>query len=242
MEYDIIDNAGEAGLEQQAAPDIEMVFVAGGTFTMGAPDSDPDAFEDEKPAHSVTLPDYYIGRYAVTQKQWTGIMGSNPSEWRGGGLPVENVNWDDVQEFIRRLNARTGMRYRLPTEAEWEFAARGGNGGRGSRYSGGDEIGDVAWYDGNSGGRTHAVGSKSPNELGICDMTGNVWEWCCDWVGGYYAGSPSSDPRGPASGICRVLRGGSWGSDAVGCRVSYRGYCMPDCRESRIGFRLVLPL
>ena len=158
---------------QHKLPDIAMVYVSGGTFTMGATsEQGSDAYDWEKPAHSVTLSGYYIGKYEVTQELWKAVMGSNPSRFKGDNLPVEQVSWDDVQEFLRKLNAMTGKRYRLPTEAEWEFAARGGNSSRGYKYSGSNSLGSVAWYYDNSGSRTHAVGTKSPNELGIYDMSG----------------------------------------------------------------------
>ncbi len=229
--------------ESQRMDMFDMVYVSGGTFMMGASASDSEAFDSEKPAHRVTLSGYYIGKYEVTQKQWVEIMGSNPSYFKGDNLPVEQVSWTDVQEFIRRLNAKTGKNYRLPTEAEWEFAARGGNSSRGYKYSGSDSIDSVAWYDGNSGDKPHAVGTKSPNELGIYDMAGNVWEWCSDWYdSSYYSNSPSSNPRGPSSGAYRVLRGGCWNHIARSCRVSYRYNYSPGLRFNYIGFRLVLSL
>ena len=218
----------------------EMVYVEGGTFTMGATSElGSDALYEEKPAHSVTLDGYYIGKYEVTQKLWKAVMGSNPSDFKGDNLPVENVSWDDVQEFLRKLNAMTGKRYRLPTEAEWEFAARGGNNSRGYKYSGSNSLGSVAWYYDNSGDRTHAVGTKSPNELGIYDMSGNVLEWCQDWYGSY-SSSSQRNPQGPNSGSSRVIRGGSWDDSAGRCRVSYRYYGTPDDRRDILGFRLAL--
>ena len=227
---------------QHNLPDIAMVYVSGGTFTMGATsEQGSDAYSDEKPAHSVTLSGYYIGKYEVTQELWKAVMGSNPSRFKGDNLPVERVSWNDVQEFLRKLNAMTGKRYRLPTEAEWEFAARGGNSSRGYKYSGSNSIGNVAWYDGNSGSRTHAAGTKSPNELGIYDMSGNVREWCQDWYSSsYYVSSPRNNPRGPNSGSYRVFRGGGWVSNAGFCRVSYRYDGTPDSRLSDLGFRLAL--
>ena len=225
---------------QSNLPEIEMVYVEGGTFTMGATsEQGSDAYDNEKPAHSVTLDGYYIGKYEVTQELWKAVMGSNPSNFKGDNLPVENVSWNDVQEFLRKLNAMTGKSYRLPTEAEWEFAARGGNSSRGYKYSGSNSIGSVAWYWENSGSRTHAVGTKSPNELGIYDMSGNVLEWCQDWKGGY-SSSPQRNPKGPNSGSGRVFRGGSWYSLAGSCRVSLRYNCAPGDRNSRLGFRLAL--
>ncbi len=220
-------------------PDIEMVYVAGGTFTMGAPDSDSEALSNEKPAHRVTLSSYYIGKYEVTQEQWVAVMGSNPSAFEGNNLPVEMVSWKDVQKFIRKLNARTGKRYRLPTEAEWEFAARGGNSSRGYKYSGSNDIGTVAWYEDNSGRKTHVVGTKMPNELGIYDMTGNVYEWCQDWYDNYYYSlSPSSTPQGPPSGKYRVTRGGCWANRGMQSRVSDRSSYLQG--GMHFGFRLVL--
>ncbi len=221
---------------------FDMVYVAGGTFMMGASASDSEAHDCEKPAHSVTLSEYYIGKYEVTQKQWVEIMSSNPSYFKGDNLPVENVSWNDVQEFIRKLNAKTSKNYRLPTEAEWEFAARGGNSSQGYKYSGSNIIDAVAWYNGNSGGKTHTVGSKSPNELGIYDMSGNVFEWCSDrYRKGYYKNSPLSNPKGPSSGARRVLRGGNYYFLARwNCRVSYRFDFSPDSRFSFYGFRLAM--
>ena len=217
---------------------IEMVYVKGGTFTMGATaEQGSDAYSDEKPTHSVTLSDYYIGKYEVTQAQWKAIMGSNPSNWKGDNLPVENVSWNDIQEFIKKLNAQTGKKFRLPTEAEWEYAARGGNQSKGYKYSGSNSISEVAWYDGNSGDKTHPVGQKAPNELGIYDMSGNVYEWCQDWYGDY-SSSSQTNPTGPSSGSYRVLRGGSWNYSARSCRVSDRGSGTPDSRRNNRGFRL----
>lgn len=187
-----------------------MVYVSGGTFTMGGTsEQGSDAESDEKPTHNVTLSSYYICKYEVTQALWRAVMGSNPSYFKGDNLPVECVSWNDCQTFINRLNSYTGRNFRLPTEAEWEFAARGGNYSRHYKYSGSNYIGDVAWYDNNSGNRTHPVGTKQPNELGLYDMSGNVYEWCSDWYGSYSSYS-QSDPTGPNSGSGRVERGGSW--------------------------------
>ena len=219
---------------------FDMVYVKGGTFTMGATaEQGSDAYSNEKPTHSVTLSDYYIGKYEVTQAQWRAIMGSNPSNFKGDNLPVENVSWNDIQEFIKKLNAQTGKKFRLPTEAEWEYAARGGNQSKGYKYSGSNSISEVAWYDGNSGDKTHPVGQKTPNELGIYDMSGNVWEWCQDWYSSSaYSSSSQTNPTGPSSGSYRVLRGGSWGNYAGYCRVSYRRDDGPAYRSSYCGFRL----
>ena len=216
---------------------FEMVAVKGGTFTMGAQRS--DAFSGEKPAHSVTLGDYYIGKFEVTQELWKAVMGSNPSYFKGSKNPVEKVSWKHCQKFIKKLNRLTGVNFRLPTEAEWEYAARGGSESEGYKYSGSNSIGDVAWYDGNSGSKTHPVGTKTPNELGIYDMSGNVWEWCQDWYGSYGSGS-QTNPQGPSSGSDRVLRGGSWYYYAGGWMVSDRYYFNPDYRNDSIGLRLAL--
>ncbi|MCX6136862.1 MAG: SUMF1/EgtB/PvdO family nonheme iron enzyme [Ignavibacteriales bacterium] len=214
----------------------EFVFVKGGTFKMGSNESD-----DEKPIHSVAVSDFYIGKYEVTQKQWRMVMGNNPSNFRGDNLPVERVSWNDVQEFIKRLNEREGRAiYRLPTEAEWEYAARGGSLSRGYIYCGSNTLGDIGWYGGNSDNRTHPVGTRQPNELGIFDMTGNVWEWCLDWYGAaYYANSPGENPPGPPSGSSRVLRGGTWYYLEYSCRVAYRDDDWPDLKDFGLGFRLL---
>ena len=222
--------------------EFEMVYVEGGTFTMGGTsEQGSDAFDDEKPTHRVTLSAFHIGKYEVTQGLWREVMGSNPSLNKAGDdYPVERVSWEDCQEFVRKLNARTGLKFRLPTEAEWEYAARGGRKSRGYKYSGSNSLGDVAWYEANSGGGTHPVGRKSPNELGLYDMSGNVWEWCQDWYGDY-GSSSQTDPAGPSSGSIRVMRGG--GCDyARRCRVSYRINCVPGYRNFNSGLRLVLEM
>lgn len=219
---------------------IEMVKVEAGSFDMGATPEMQNPDEDEKPVHRVTLTNnYYIGKYEVTQALWKIVMGSNPSNSKGDNLPVENVSWNNCQKFISKLNKLTGKSFRLPTEAEWEFAARGGNKSRGYQYSGSNTIGDVAWYDGNSGSMTHAVGTKQPNELGAFDMTGNVWEWCQDWHG-RYSSSPQTNPTGAVSGSCRVYRSGSLCYPAGYCRCSCRFDGTPDFRNGDLGLRLVL--
>ena len=219
---------------------IEMVKVEAGSFDMGAtPEMEnPDA--SEKPVHRVTLTNnYYIGKYEVTQALWQAVMGNNPSYFKGEDLPVEQVSWNDCQDFISKLNAMTGKKFRLPSEAEWEYAARGGKKSRGYQYSGSNTLGDVAWYEGNSGSKTHAVGTKQPNELGIYDMTGNVYEWCQDWYGSY-SSSPQTNPIGAVSGSSRVDRGGSWFFTAKHCRSSYRFNLTPGYRLNFLGLRLVL--
>ena len=217
---------------------IEMVAVEGGTFIMGAtPEQGSDCYDNEKPVHRVTLNNFHIGKYPVTQAQLQAVMGENPSSFKGDNLPVETVSWDDVQVFISRLNAATGKNYRLPTEAEWEYAARGGNRSKGYKYSGSNNCNDAAWYYGNSGNTTHPVGTKSPNELGIYDMSGNVFEWCQDWYGEYNS-SAQANPKGPSSGSYRVLRGGGWSGGARDCRVSDRYCYSPGNRDNDSGFRL----
>ena len=219
---------------------FDMVWVEGGTFHMGATsEQSENAWDDENPVHSVTLSGYYIGKTEVTQALWKTVMGSNPSSFKGDNLPVECVSWDDCQEFIRKLSALTGQNFRLPTEAEWEFACRGGNNSRGYKYSGSNDIDSVAWYKDNSGGNTHPVATKLSNELGICDMSGNVWEWCSDWYDKYSSGL-LVNPKGPYDGTTHVDRGGSWISDAGHCRSSIRNYCSPVARYCYLGLRLSL--
>ena len=224
---------------------IEMVRVEAGTFIMGATPEMKEPWDDEKPAHQVTLTnDYYIGKYEVTQALWKAVMGYNPSAFKGDNLPVEQVSWDDCQEFISKLNSITGKTFRLPTEAEWEYAARGGNKSRGYQYSGSNNISDVAWYKDNwykdnSDNKTHAVGSKQANELGIYDMSGNVWEWCQYWFGSY-SSSSQVNPIGANSGSDRVFRGGGWYNNARFCRSSCRRNDEPGFRSRGLGLRLVL--
>ena len=247
--FDVRENGGESSLLLKFSRihtitvngvSFEMVYVEGGTFDMGATtEQGSDAENDEKPVHRVTLSDYYIGKCEVTQELWEAVMGSNPSNFKGAQNPVEQVSWNDCQEFVSRLNRLTGMTFRLPTEAEWEYAARGGNQSLHYKYSGIGNIGNVAWYNRNSGGSTHAVGTKTANELGIYDMSGNMWEWCSDRYGDYSAGA-QTNPQGPSSGSRRVLRGGSWDDYASCCRVSYRDYYGPGGSSIHSGLRLVL--
>lgn len=217
---------------------FKMVRVEGGAFRMGSNDSDAD--DDEKPIHSVSLSSYSIGQTEVTQELWRTVMGNNPSCYNyGGKYPVENVSWNEMDEFIRRLNYLTGKKFRLPTEAEWEFAARGGNKSKGYKYAGNNSIGSVAWYGDNSSNQPHPVAQKSPNELGLYDMSGNVLEMCSDWYG-TYSSYLQTNPRGATSGSYRVWRGGSWGHDAWSSRVSNRNKIIPDFRFHLLGFRLAL--
>ena len=216
-----------------------MIPVEGGTFTMGATSEMTEPWDNEKPTHQVTLSSYYIGETEVTQALWKAVMGSNPSYDKGDDLPVECVSWNDCQTFINLLNSLTGKDFRLPTEAEWEFAARGGNQSRHTPYSGSSRIDDVAWYGINSGEETHPVKTKQPNELGIYDMTGNVCEWCQDWFGDY-SSYAQTNPTGASSGSFRVLRGGCWYYSPRYCRSSCRGGNTPEASGCNLGLRLVL--
>jgi len=217
-----------------------LVFVKGGTFTMGCMDGrDSDCDDNEKPAHEVTLSSFYMAETEVTQKQWRAVMGDNPSGFKGcDDCPVEEVSWNDIQEFLQKLNAMSkGVRYRLPTEAEWEYAARGGTRSSRHLYAGSNNLGAVAWFRGNANNKTHPVKGLLPNELGLYDMSGNVWEWCADWYGDYPSG-PVKDPKGPGKGSYRVLRGGGWIAGAGLCRVSARGSLAPGGRDFNLGFRV----
>lgn len=261
---------------------LNMVYVSGGTFTMGANSEQEEEIEeeveeklkelgyfidhDEIPCHQVTLSSFSIGRHEVTQEEWKAVMGSNPSEFIGAQLPVENVSWNDCQKFIKKLNAITGKTFRLPTEAEWEFAARGGNKSKHYEYSGSNDLDEVAWYYENSGDKkltftldhgssdedideqidfgveanhckTHQIMKKEPNELGIYDMSGNVSEWCSDWYG-VYSRLKQVNPKGASSGSSRVIRGGNLINLTNNCRVSSRGKSAPDNCYSNVGFRL----
>jgi formylglycine-generating enzyme required for sulfatase activity len=209
---------------------FEMIDVEGGNFNMGGNDS--EAYDDEEPVHSEYVSSFQIGKTEVTQALWKAVMRSNPSSFKGDNLPVESVSWNDCKDFIRKLNSLTGQNFRLPTEAEWEYAARGGNRSRGYKYSGSNNIGEVAWYTNNSSNTTHAVATKAPNELGIYDMSGNVWEWTSDLWSDNYSSS--------RSGSYRVSRGGSWYIDANYCRVSCRSYGGPTGGGDGLGFRLAL--
>ena len=221
-----------------------MIYVEGGSFVMGCTSEQSDCNDDERPTHRLMLDSYYIGETEVTQELWRAVMGDNPSKFRGDEtkLPVEMVSWEDCQFFITLLNRMTGRKFRLPTEAEWEYAARGGRKSENNKYAGAPSLDYVGWYKNNSGSRTHDVKSKIPNELGIYDMSGNVWEWCQDWFGsGYYANSPQANPTGPSSGSYRVCRGGCWETnDAQYCRVANRDHLSPGYRSDGIGFRVVL--
>ena len=224
---------------------FKMIAVEGGTFKMGATAEQQNSYDDEKPVHDVTLGNYCMGETEVTQALWQAVMGNNPSSFSGSNNPVENVSYNDCITFINKLNTLlsgqlpSGRKFRLPTEAEWEYAARGGNRSRGYQYSGSDNLGSVAWYGDNSGNKTHQVKQKQANELGLYDMSGNVWEWCNDWYGNY-SSSLQTNPKGPSSGFYRVRRGGSWNGSAQGCRVAFRSDNAPDIRGHYDGLRLAL--
>jgi len=253
--------AGDCTPADTPFPQPEMVSVTGGPFLMGSTvATDPS---NEQPAHIVTLTGYSIGKYQVTQKEWESVMGSNPSTTKGAYLPVTYVSWNDIvgtsagstksevikgityydNGFIYQLNQKTKKKYRLPTEAEWEYAARGGHKATNPNftYSGSNDVGEVAWYNVNSGGKVQAVGTKKANDLGVFDMSGNVYEWCSDWYSStYYTPSAVTNPTGPEIGSFRVIRGGSWYSFATNARVSYRDYSTPGIRNNSLGFRFVL--
>ncbi len=226
----------------EAADETEnnMVYIKGGCFDMG--DIFGDGEDDEKPVHTVCVGDFYLGKTEVTQNQWTDIMGSNPSKFKGDSCPVERVSWNKVQDFIKKLNKETGMNYRLPTEAEWEYATRSGGGKE--KWAGADEeseLDEYAWYYRNSArDGTHSVAGKEPNGLGLYDMMGNVWEWCSDWYDkGYYENSPAKNPEGPSDGLTRVLRGGGWRSKSEHIRTVDRNDFIPTSKKfANIGFRL----
>ena len=234
-----------------------FVLVEGGTFTMGSPESESGRFSGEV-QHQVTVRSYYMSKYEVTQAQYQAVMGSNPSYYTGDNKPVERVTWYNAVNFCNKLSEDEGLEkvytinstdvtanwtkngYRLPTEAEWEYAARGGKKSKGYLYSGSNTAGDVAWHWDNSESKTHEVGTKAANELGLYDMSGNVWEWCWDWYGSY-GSEAQTDPVGSSTGSSRVLRGGSWGSIARFVRVAFRNNVSPGLSSNHFGFRLVLP-
>jgi formylglycine-generating enzyme required for sulfatase activity len=221
-------------IESAYGVNLQMVFVQGGKFQMGS----KDGGSDEKPVHQVTLSDFFIGKVEVTQRQWQYVMGKNPSFFKGcDDCPVEQVSWNDVQEFIRKLNRKSGKNYRLPTEAEWEYAAKGGNKSKGYTYSGSDSIGDVGWYTKNSDSKTHLAGQKQPNELGLYDMSGNVLEWCSDWYGRYLPRS-QVNPKGASTGDSRVYRGGGWGYLSRSCHTTNRDRTGPGSHSFNLGFRV----
>jgi formylglycine-generating enzyme required for sulfatase activity len=226
------------------AADVELVliWVEGGTFVMGCnTDEDNNCEKDEFPTHKVKLDGFYIGKYEITQIQWYVVMNDNPSRVIGDDMPVTNVNWHDAQQFVQRLNARTGQKYRLPTEAEWEYAARGGYKHSKYKYSGSNNVNTVAWNAENGGDSIHPVGKKMQNNLNIYDMSGNVYEWCSDWYGAY-GNDADRSPTGPLTGTARVVRGGFWHDAPRRCRVSDRDQLSPDLKLPAVGLRLVLQI
>ncbi len=219
---------------------FEMVKVKAGTFVMGCTDEQGgDCDYDEKPSHQVTLTqNYYVGKFEVTQELYEVVMGSNPSNFKAYDRPVEMVSWNEALDFCTELSRLTGRQFTLPTEAEWEYSARGGHKGMDTKYSGSSSVDKVAWYGDNSGDQTHPVGKLQPNELGVYDMSGNVWEWCKDWYGDY-SSAAQTDPQGPSAGSYHVIRGGDWHYSARGCSVAYRSGD-PGYPYDVIGFRVVL--
>ncbi|MBL7042694.1 MAG: formylglycine-generating enzyme family protein [Pirellulaceae bacterium] len=231
--------AAQKGLPVEITNSIGMklVLIAAGEFMMGSPDSDRDADNDEKPQHKVRITKpFYLGVHEVTQQQYEKVIGENPSEFKGAGNPVETVSWDDAVEFCKKLSAKEGKTYRLPTEAEWEYACRAGTT---TAYSFGDDeesLGEYAWYNDNSDVKTHPAGEKKPNPWGLYDMHGNVWEWCQDWYGEYPA-EHVTNPRGPSQATTRVYRGGGWSFPVWYCRSSFRYRIEPTYRDD-LGFRV----
>ncbi|MBF0461359.1 MAG: formylglycine-generating enzyme family protein [Magnetococcales bacterium] len=236
--WKVLPNQPELGTYwRDLRTEMEFVWVPGGEFEMG--NLFGGGFGNEKPVHEVALNGFWLGKYPVTQEEWTRMMGSPPLYFKEGArYPVEKVSWDDAQLFIEKMNAEEDGRFRLPTEAEWEYAAR--SGGRREEYAGSKDVDAVAWHNKNSGDAVHPVGTKAPNGLGLYDMSGNVLEWCQDWFEEeYYKKVPSANPKGPVKGSYRVLRGGSWDSAPNYVRTVARNYWEPDNRDFYTGFRLV---
>ena len=241
---------GQNYTENAFGINMKMVYVQGGSYNMGCTgEQGGDCDADEKTVRYVTVSDFYIGQFEITQAQWQAVMGTSVYQQQskaggsstygtGNDYPMYYVSWEEAKEFCRRLSQQTGKTYRLPTEAEWEYAARGGKKTQNTKYAGGYSLDYVGWYTSNSGGKTHAVGTKNANELGIYDMSGNVWEWCEDWYGDYRS-YDTDNPTGASSGSSRVLRGGSWDYGAAYCRVSNRDNRSPGYRFSGLGFRVV---
>jgi len=219
-----------------------MVTVEGGTFIMGGTaEQEAEPSDYEFPLHEVTVASFLLGKYEVTQEEWEAVMGENPARYKGARHPVEQVSYMDCRRFIRKLNKLTGMKFRLPTEAEWEYAARGGNKSLGYKYAGSNEIKQVAWVQEDSKKGTHDVGLKQPNELGLYDMSGNVWEWCSDLFGGY-SKEAQKNPKGAYSSAFYAFRGGSWVNEPWYCRVSTRNANQPRIRSVNLGLRLAVSL
>ena len=236
----VIENKTEITIKANGVA-IPMKLIAGGTFTMGGSLEGIDYKNNELPAHSMKVESFYMSEYEVTQQLWTAIMGTNPSEFIGEQNPVENVNWYDCVEFTKKLCSLTGKTFRLPTEAEWEYAAKGGANQENYEFAGSNHIGDVAWAASNSGKTTHPVGQKSCNRCGLYDMSGNVYEWCSSWYAPYTV-ETMNNPLGPDSGEDKVFRGGSWKYSDTYCRVTYRPHTNPNGKYNNLGLRLVLEI
>ncbi len=222
----------------QAFDGIEFVQIPAGSFTMGSPENEAGRGAGEAQRRVTLSQGFWLGKYEVTQAQWTRVMGSNPSDFEGDNRPVDFVSWDAAQQFISKLNKTASGPYRLPTEAEWEYACRAGSTWAFAYGNRDGPLNNYSWYSANSGRNTHAVGRKKPNAWGLYDMHGNVWEWCQDWYGDYPVGD-ATDPAGPSSGQLRVLRGGSWAVSAINCRAAYRPRNTPGYRYISAGFRVV---
>ncbi|MCQ2229125.1 MAG: SUMF1/EgtB/PvdO family nonheme iron enzyme [Bacteroidales bacterium] len=242
---------GQAYTETELGLDLKMVYVEGGSFLMGCTSEQSDCSSNEKNVRRVTLDGYYIGMFEITQKQWELVMGTSIYQQQtkaglsqlygvGPDYPMYYVSWEEAMTFCQELSRLTGKTYTLPTEAQWEYAARGGNRNDGTKYSGSHSADLVAWYDSNSGNSTHIVGAKRANGLGIYDMSGNVWEWCKDWYADSYQSYQTNNPEGPSSGSYRVTRGGGWLLSASVCRVAFRYNNTPTNRNGLLGFRVVL--
>ena len=232
-------NANQDYTETAWDINMKMIWVEGGEFMMGCTSEQSDCGSDETNVRRVKVDGFYIGMLEVTQAQWKAVMGTNPSYFKGDNLPVEQVSWEEAMEFCRLLSNKTGKTYTLPTEAQWEYAARGGKKNDGTKYAGSNMVDAVAWYTDNSGSSTHPCGTKRANALGIYDMSGNVWEWCKDWYSSSYTSYDTNNPTGPSSGSYRVNRGGSWYNYAGYCRVANRRNSTPGYRDTDLGFRVV---
>jgi formylglycine-generating enzyme required for sulfatase activity len=240
--YKTAGSAASATSYKDPVTGMEFVFVKGGCYQMG--NTFDDGLTQEKPVHEVCIDDFYLAKFVVTQAQWKEVMGDNPSHWKacGDSCPVDRVNWYDAQEYIDKLNQKTGKKYRLPTEAEWEYAAR--SGGKKEKWAGTSnesELADYAWYKTNSGTGTHPVGQKKPNGLGFYDMSGDIWQWMADWYSDtYYRKSPRNNPPGESSSTFRAIRGGSWFNVPWSMRTSARFGLDPTERYIFYGFRVAL--
>ena len=235
------DGRKELSLDLGNKVTMKLALIPAGMFLMGSPETEKDRHKIEGPQHEVTISKpFYMGVYPVTQEQYEQIMGKNPSHVKGAQSPIETVSWHDAVEFCKKVSQKTGKTVRLPTEAQWEYACRAGTKTRFSFGDKAEDLGDYAWYDGNSDRVTHPVGQKMPNDFGLYDMLGNVWQWCADWCSEDYSEARDTDPTGPASGKARVLRGGCWYDAPLHCRSAYRNGDLPGSRLGIIGFRVVV--